>query len=365
LLLVVSGCKKSSIAEINHQENINEPIKFEVEPLNIPSINQDKIDIEKITYLQKVDEIREDFSKEKYNFFSQITDLCVDKEDNLYIADSKLYKIFKFNKKREYMTSFGRGGQGSGEFLGRLRISSGNDGNLYVTDNKIFRLYKFSPNGELIRQYNIPEPTYDVASANSGGNIYLISKSGIKLIDCYDSSFSYLDSCLEMKYHLNFPFKNPPNKIIKAMLRTLTCMKVHKLISRDDHLFVIIDNSHVVIQLDQKSNILNQFKIDHPRFVKDYRERVMNIKKDNFWPRSFMSVFLDDRERICICYYNKDLNIPEIYRYESNGKFVDTIRFKDSDVKSNWFIKACDSLGNFFVIDKRVSQVSVYRIFKE
>lgn len=135
-----------------------------------------------------------------------------------------------------------------------------------------------------------------------------------------------------------------------------------KLLSKDDHLFVIFNNSQIVVHFDQNNEIVNQFKIDHPRFIKDYRKRLQDAKKKGGWINCFGSAFLDDNECICLCYYNSDLSIPEIYRYRRNGKFVDTIRIKDLKVRSSRIIKACDSLGNFYGIDREFPQIAVYRI---
>lgn len=94
---------------------------------------------EKIHVLQKIGQIGEKFSEGENCFFWHIDDLCCDDENNLYVADSGWNKIFKFNPGGRYLGSFGREGQGPGEFLAQpgrfpLRISFGNDGNIYVTD---------------------------------------------------------------------------------------------------------------------------------------------------------------------------------------------------------------------------------------
>jgi len=177
ILYITVACNHSSkIASKTAQEETKELSEFVyTEPLNIPEIDQTGIDLEKITYIEKIGEIKESFSKEEYNFFANITDLCVDKNDNLYVADSKLHKIFKFNKDQEFLLSFGWEGQGPGEFVGRLRMSVGNDNNIYITDLRSFKLSVYSLYGEFIRQFRLPMFLYDMAIANSQGDIYLLS----------------------------------------------------------------------------------------------------------------------------------------------------------------------------------------------
>ena len=103
----------------------------------------------KIITFKRIGEITEDFTEGEENYFWHIDDMCCDDENNLYVADSGWNKIFKFNAKGEFVLSFGRKGQGPGEFYGRgLRISFGNDGNIYVFDSGNFRLTAFSKKGK-------------------------------------------------------------------------------------------------------------------------------------------------------------------------------------------------------------------------
>lgn len=363
ILSIITACKRSSLITSKDQEPTNESTEyFNIDPLDIPTIDQSHVDLERITYLQRTEEISEDFSNEEYNFFAKITDLCIDKEDNLYVADSKLHKIFKFNKYQEFLISFGQEGQGPGEFTGRLRIRAGNDGNLYISDYGSYKFCIFSSNGKFIRQFPLSRITYDFVAANSQGEMYLLSDSGLNVIDCFDSSFKYLQSFLDMKYHLYFPLGRPPKKIFKRLLmRPPQSNEVHKILTNNNNLFLVFNNSQIVVWFDQNNKLVSQFRIDHPRFINDLRKRLRDAKKRGAWINGFGSVFLDNNDHICLCYYNSNLSKPEIYRYRKNGEFVDTIRIKGLDVGSNEIIRTCDSLSNFFGIDKEFSQVVIYR----
>lgn len=363
-LSIITACKDSSRTLSKNQERTNDSLEsIYIEPLNIPAIDQTHVDLEKITHLQKFGAITEGFSNEELNFFANVTDLCVDKEDNLYVADSKLHSIFKFNKNQEFLFSFGQEGQGPGEFMGRLRISAGNDGNIYISDHGSYRFYIFSSNGKFIRQFRLPRNTLDVVVANSRGEMYLFSESGYYVVDCFNSSFRYLRSLLEVKYKHDFPVEHPSKKVLRSLLmRPPRPLEVHKILSKNDHLFLIFNNSLVVVYFDQNNKLVNQFRIDHPGFIKDYGKRLRDAKKAGGWINCFGSAFLDDKERICLCYFNSEFAMPEIYRYQQDGKFVDRIRIKDLDFSSNEVIRVCDSFGNFYGIDNKLSQISIYKI---
>jgi hypothetical protein len=282
---------------------------------------------EKILFLEESAKIEDGFSDQKYNYFDKITSVCVDAENNLYVADSGLHRIFKFNEYHKYLLSFGSIGQGPGEFLGTLRISIGNDGRLYVTDDGNWQLYIFSTLGKIFKQFSIEEFIYDVPLADSKGCSFLLSPSGLKLIDYYDASMRLKGSLIEYADHLIFSYENPPKRILINMHRP-SINDIKKLLTREDELMVLSNNSQLVFHFDKNLKIIKKFKIEHPRFIADYRKRLKENAIKGGWLNCFGSFFLDNKENICFCYYNSSIEQPEIYRYGINGLFKDTLRIK-------------------------------------
>jgi hypothetical protein len=364
ILCVIATCKNSSKITSKIKERTGEfNASILTEHLYIPSVDQTNVNLEKITYLKKIGEINDGFTHEEINFFAKIDDLCIDKNDDLYVADSKLHKIFKFNKNQNFLFSFGQTGQGPGEFTGHLRIKAGNDKNLYVTDFGNMRFSIFSSNGDFIQHFPLPRGIYDYAVANSSKNIFLLSESGLHLIDCFNSSFNYLQSLLDEKYHHYFPVESPSKRMLpRTLTKPPSASEVIKILSKDDHLFVIVNNSQIVVSFNQHNDLVNLFRIDHPKFIKDYKNRLQSAKREDAWINCFGSVFFDNNENICFCYYNDSSSIPEIYRYQRNGRFVDIIRIKGCEIKSNRIIRACDSFGHYIGVDKDSTKISVYRI---
>jgi|GEM_PF-4882872 len=363
-IISVYACKNSSIIESNRKDNLdNSDNLAQSNPLNIPKSEYFGSNVEKITNLEKVAEIKDGFSNEEYNFFADISDITIDGINNLFVADSKLHKIFKFNEKHEFVLSFGREGQGPGEFAGRLKISAGNDGNIYVSDHGNYRFLIFSSDGILLKQFPLPKNTYDRVIANSKGEMYLYSESGFFVLDRFNSSFHYIESFFDLEYMLEFPIVSPPKKIYKSLLRwPLASRHVHKLISAKDILCIVFNNSHIVICMDQNKILINQFRIEHPRLINDVKKRLQNAKKNDYWINTFGSVFFDNDGNVCLCYYNSKLNSPEIYRYRANGKFLDTLRIPSLRASSNRIIQACDNLGNYYGINQELPNIAIYKI---
>ena len=359
LVCVITGCKNSPSVNSDVDDIYIDPDLFET--VNIPLVDRSDTDWDKITYLIKTGEISEGFSNEEENFFLKITDLCVDQKNNLYVADSGLRKIFKFDALGNFVYSFGQSGQGPGEFSGRLKMNVGNDNNLYITDDGNFRLLSFTEDGEFIDQFNLPRYKYDYAVTNSNGDIFLLSESGLKIIDHFDSRLKYRSSLLEMKYCLDFPYKIPPRKTLMRMSRQLSFMEIHKLVSNDDHLVVIFNNSQIVTHFNENIELVNRFRIDHPRFTKDYKKRIDDARKKGDWINCFGSVFLDEKKNVNICYFNREFGLPEIYRYRLNGEFVDTLRIKNIYDKTNRIVKAKSKNGLYYGTNLTSPKIIIYR----
>lgn len=292
----------------------------------------------------------------------KITSLCIDADNNLYVADSGLHRIFKFNSEGKYINSFGSQGQGPGDFLGILRMSFGNDGRLYITDDGNCRLSIFSSRGEFIQQFPIVKFLRDVPLANSKGEIYLLSRSGLKIIDFFDSEMVLKQSLLEMNNYLNFPYYHPSKKILKLMMLRPSINEVKKLLTKEDHLIITFDNSQMVVHFDKNHQIVNQFRIEHPRFISDYKVRLKKARSKERWLRCFSSVFLDNKENLCICYFNATLGLLEIFRYKKEGNFIDVLRIKNNKKISIRLINACDKRGNFYSINSNSTKIMIYQI---
>ncbi|MFC2161683.1 6-bladed beta-propeller [Acidobacteriota bacterium] len=360
LVCIIPGCKNSPSGNSEVIDDIDkDPDLFET--VNIPPVDQSDTDWDKITYLIKTGEISEGFSNEEENFFVKITDLCIDQENNLYVADSGLRKIFKFDALGNFVYSFGQTGQGPSEFLGRLRINVGNDNNLYITDDKNYRLFSFTKDGEFISQFNLPLYKYDYAVVSSEGEIFFLSESGIKIIDHFDSRLKYLSSFLEMKYCLDFPYKMPSRELLYRLSMRPSTMEIHKLITKDDNIAIIFNNSQIVTYFNKNLELVHQFRINHPRFIKDYKKRINDAKKKSGWINCFGSAFLDEKNNFNICYFNGELRIPEVYRYSLNGKFIDTLRVLNFNSTSNQIIRARDLNGNFYGTEMTTSKIVIYR----
>ena len=306
---------------------------------------------EKVQYLKKVGEIKEGFSSERENFFIKITGLCCDDEGNLYVADSGWNKIFKFDPNGKFIKSFGREGQGPGEFIAQrninpLAISFGNDRKVYVNDPGNRRISVFSKDGKFITQYKVPPLTYDAPLVNSKGDLYLLSQSGIKVIDRYDSNLRLKASLLEIGLHYQFPYGRPKElNMSQPIIRKPMPFECYKLITRKDEIIILSNNSLKVFIFDENNRKVNEFPITEKKFVEDFKNIMNNLRgKKGAWVFPFIA-FLDKDENICLFYAGWDGNINEIYVYGTNGKLQKMLKLsKNSEAE---YITS-NNLGKFY-----------------
>lgn len=189
--------------------------------------------------LNKIGEINKFALNGGNKFFLNIEDIEIDNKNYLYVVDSGWNSIFKFNENGICVGSFGRAGQGPGEFLAKpgssgLRLSFGNNGLIYVTDYGNRRISVFNENFKFIKNHILPESFFDYPAVDSYGNIYLLSLKKDFIIDKWDKDFNLKKSFLSSAEHFSYPVIEDPNKQYKSIHKR----KVMKFITKENHLIV-------------------------------------------------------------------------------------------------------------------------------
>ncbi len=326
---------------------------------------------ENILFLQKIGEIKGGDVP-----FWSISGVCCDDQGNLFVADSGLNKIFKFDSNNNFLFSFGGEGQGPGEFMasprhGRtLRISHGNDNRLYVFDPGNQRLSIFSTEGKVLNLFHLQEILNDSAAVNSKGDIYLLSKSGIKLINIYDQTFKYKDSLLETESHLKFPY----DKLSSVyFLRYPNDYEIIKLITKNDNLIVISNFSLKAFIYDRNNKKIKEFKIEEDEFVEDFKKKLKKIKeqekklKIRFGSGSkttgYLSgfsipfrAFVDHNDNLCIVYKKSDYS-SIMFRYNLDGTVLGIFKFPEK-IDGTYFCS--NNFGRIYTTQSGKTKIWIY-----
>jgi sugar lactone lactonase YvrE len=84
---------------------------------------------------------------------SQIWGPAVSPDGTLYVADSGKARIHRFAADGTFLSSFGAGGSGNGQFNGNFDVSIGPANNVYVADTLNDRIQIFSPTGTFLSAF--------------------------------------------------------------------------------------------------------------------------------------------------------------------------------------------------------------------
>ncbi len=84
-------------------------------------------------------------------------DIALDPEGNLYVLDTGNHRIQKFSPKGEYLTTFGREGQGPGEFNYPGSLDFGKNGELIVASPYIQKIQFLNPEGKETKSLHLTE----------------------------------------------------------------------------------------------------------------------------------------------------------------------------------------------------------------
>lgn len=95
-----------------------------------------------------------DENDDNYLFYEPVA-IASDKQGNIYVLDSKNFRVQVFDSDRRFLRSFGRRGQGPGD-LGRPECIDLDDaGNVYVGDPGNGRIEIFDPSGVRLRSVRV------------------------------------------------------------------------------------------------------------------------------------------------------------------------------------------------------------------
>jgi len=136
-----------------------------------------------------------DYEAEDDNYaFYGLSYILVDTDSNIYVLDAGNHRIQKFDSKIKYLATFGRKGEGPGEFGNPFYIQLDNDNNLFVSDihgsNVIYKV--FGQNGREVRRFTLENNKSPMFLLSGSGNIICRSESDSTLMAFYDTQGKFL-----------------------------------------------------------------------------------------------------------------------------------------------------------------------------
>ncbi len=108
-------------------------------------------------------------------YFYKTIDIDVDSKGNIYVLDRANYRVQKFDKNGKYIMTFGRQGQGPGEFEIIRRLHIDKKDQLSVLDRR--RIHVFNKDGELDNSIRLENNCNHYSFASEGNIVCNISTS--------------------------------------------------------------------------------------------------------------------------------------------------------------------------------------------
>lgn len=304
---------------------------------------------------------------EKKCFWS-VTSCCLDSEQNIYIVDSGFNQIIAFDQNLDWIGSYGRQGQGPGEFMGNptspLDIVYGNDNKFYIADNTNRRISIFSKGFEFIESVMTPNGIFDFPQVNSSGDLYLLSNgTGGYLINRYDKHFNRKGSFLKKDDHQKSKFFN----IVKMPGSIITKGELRKAIAKNNNLVLCSNLALRIFIYDDKNELINSFEIENRTFLTDFKKRIRKLEiehKRSSGGKTGQSLILpfylhlDSIGNIYLGYWNSSIENFELYCYSSNGELNCIYRFPEQDKVVGPFLM--DGRSRFYAVSSKRAALNIY-----
>ncbi len=185
--------------------------------------------------------------------FGGMLEIAIDSEENIYILDSRNFRVLKFDKNGKFLWKIGRRGQGPGEFERPYKIKIASRNNVAVLDY-FFKIHFFSPDGKYLSTLKPQKMISNIEFLNDGRvlvSLFARGKFG------YTAEFWSEDG----KFLSDFPDKYSygPELSSGGMLGMMMGLNKSK-----NRIFLSIPDRYEIREYNLKGNCLRKIRRDFP-----------------------------------------------------------------------------------------------------
>jgi hypothetical protein len=267
-------------------------------------------------------------------YISMIANIDIDSEGSLYIMDDMKRRIHKYDKNCNFVKTFGRIGNGPGEFEYPGTINVRKD-TIFVPDLTTLQVIKFDTDGNFIVNKRMNDfskfPSYPKkfgkGYVSESINILPDEEKGIVMyedINLYDSRFNFIKHLYKNEYYAN---AGETDKLVNKAL----------IITFNDSLLYVYENSIDKYQIDVFDN--EGVKIGEIR--KNYRR--IKTAQDKY-ANSVTRMQTDKYGRLWVSVYDESKPKKYVNDVFDNDIFINRV---DLETEQGYFI--------YFVEDKLVA----------
>lgn len=326
--------------------------------------------------LKKVGEVVE--PEDGKNFLAAPWSLAADGSGNIYVYDSMIKKIYKYNRDLKLLSTFGGPGGGPGEFglvrgLGDyIHIHLSKDNRLYAGDRMNRKIICFDTSGKLLKEIKMDMiPLSDIVPVVDGeGNFYLHSK-GEGVIDVYNpegQKTSTLMDRKELAFGLFFSFKREIMK--KHYYRESSPSTVLYDMIGGDRLLVYFQTSNF-FYIVQNNKVTKKLKLWPREALKFYKELLRNAiygdpEIDGFHPFFHELIVDKDNEKYVYFHLGRPIGSMEsyIYQFDLEGNLIKVLFIKELSKDHYTWVKYKRN-GLFYAVGRDEEYDKTLIVYKE
>jgi len=272
---------------------------------------------------------------------ADISDIAIDSLGNIYCLDitNPNFLIFKFNKNGEYISSFGRKGEGPGEIQGYVNLNINSRNEIEVYQTRYRKLTSFDNEGNLIHEQRF-NSFYNQVVILENGNHLVFGPSQVITTDVESqihTPLSLLDS--ELKKIKDLDVQITPNPLRSSKIKYSNF--VFQWSISGDRIFVCNEErGYEILVYNLDGNLLRKIRKEYnPVQVSDEMKQkfIKNMKRfadKTYFPSHlgpFQGIFTDDYGRLFVMTYEDSEPGEYIHDiFNRDGIFISRINLSHS-----------------------------------
>ncbi len=294
----------------------------------------------------------------------KITSIDIDKNGQIYVADSGNNKVFVFDRNGRYIKTIGKFGQGPGEFMAGtnsngLRVSVGNNGKVYVYDCSNRRLSVFRTDGTVeitVALLSDGPSIIDTPHVNSKGDIFIVTYYKENIIQIFDHKLKWVKGILGKKYHFTENHiekaKNPAGYFTGEH-------QVNVVVTEDDQIYALSNYVMKIYALNQDGDIVMEIDpTKYEAYGNEYRKRMASSRKRGV-KFIYCKLLKMPDNKLGIVYYSNGYRKWNIYVFDIETKKLSGIM--QIPEMTSYPIQS-DHNGHIYCLNENSDRIAIYRI---
>jgi sugar lactone lactonase YvrE len=207
-----------------------------------------------LEYVKNIGDLESD--DEKVLFYMP-SGIAADKEGNIYVLDSGNHRIQKFDSEGQFLASFGRHGQGPGEFQYPQSIDIDAQGNIYVSDSGNQKIHILKPDGTFDKDIKMMDESPGIIRVRDGK---IIQAKGASLFSLQmgmmnqEKELPKLINVLNMNAEVQKEFGE--QKDYKDFLVNRMGNRYHVFVDKDGYIYLAFDYQNRIEKYSPEGKLL-------------------------------------------------------------------------------------------------------------